>query len=169
MCGVQAPSLGASDVPMLALIKIIGKSQVLLFRLKHMISTPPVRQRIYEMLINRQYWLPEQMLGFQRGQLTHMLRHAKGPCHLPRSSIQKDPATNQRDLPSKKRAKLAPFSRRHAQLSVISGIAKFEAANASCNIQTRLTLNTDRLQVDSLFETTNQDIGSQANTHRGLS
>ena len=39
MCGVQAPSLGVSDAPMLALIKSIGKRQVLLFRLKPTDST----------------------------------------------------------------------------------------------------------------------------------
>ena len=77
MCGVQAPSLGASDAPMLALIKIIGKRQVLLFRLGTMDSTPSLRQRIYEMLMESQYWPPEMMLEFQRDQLTHLLRHAK--------------------------------------------------------------------------------------------
>ena len=40
-------------------------------------STPSLRQRIYEMLMESQYWPPEMMLEFQRGQLAHLLRHAK--------------------------------------------------------------------------------------------
>ena len=40
-------------------------------------STPPLRQRIYEMLMESQYWPPEQMLEFQRSQLAQLLRHAK--------------------------------------------------------------------------------------------
>lgn len=35
------------------------------------------RQRIYEMLMESQYWPPETMLAFQRSQLTQLLRHAK--------------------------------------------------------------------------------------------
>ena len=40
-------------------------------------STPSLRQRVYEMLMESQYWPPEQMLEFQRNQLTQLLRHAK--------------------------------------------------------------------------------------------
>ena len=40
-------------------------------------STPSLRQRIYEMLMESQYWPPEQMLAFQRSQLAQLLRHAK--------------------------------------------------------------------------------------------
>jgi phenylacetate-CoA ligase len=39
--------------------------------------TPSLRQRIYEMLMESQYWPPEQMLEFQRSQLTQLLHHAK--------------------------------------------------------------------------------------------
>ncbi|MEP7174166.1 MAG: hypothetical protein ABI705_11815 [Aestuariivirga sp.] len=39
--------------------------------------TPPLRQRIYEMLMESQYWPPEQMLAYQRSQLAQLLRHAK--------------------------------------------------------------------------------------------
>ena len=39
--------------------------------------TPSVRQRIYEMLMESQYWPPEQMLEFQRSQLAQLLRHAR--------------------------------------------------------------------------------------------
>ena len=46
MCGVQAPSLGASGTSMLAPIQALGKRQVLLFRLMPMDSTPSLRQRI---------------------------------------------------------------------------------------------------------------------------
>ena len=34
-------------------------------------------QRIYEMLMESQFWPPEQMLVYQRGQLAQLLRHAK--------------------------------------------------------------------------------------------
>jgi phenylacetate-coenzyme A ligase PaaK-like adenylate-forming protein len=40
-------------------------------------STPSLRPRIYEMLMESQYWPQEMMLEFQRDQLTHLLRHAK--------------------------------------------------------------------------------------------
>jgi phenylacetate-CoA ligase len=40
-------------------------------------STSPLRQRIYEMLMESQYWPPEQMLAYQRSQLAQLLRHAK--------------------------------------------------------------------------------------------
>ena len=40
-------------------------------------NAPSVRQRIYEMLMESQYWPPEQMLAFQRSQLEQLLRHAK--------------------------------------------------------------------------------------------
>ena len=40
-------------------------------------STAPLRQRIYEMLMESQYWPPRQMLEFQRSQLAQLLRHAK--------------------------------------------------------------------------------------------
>ena len=39
--------------------------------------TIPLRQRIYEMLMESQYWPPEQMLAYQRSQLAQLLRHAK--------------------------------------------------------------------------------------------
>lgn len=39
--------------------------------------TPSRRQRIYEMLMESQYWPPEQMLAYQRSQLAQLLRHAK--------------------------------------------------------------------------------------------
>jgi phenylacetate-CoA ligase len=37
----------------------------------------PFTQRIYNMLMESQYWPPEQMLEFQRSQLSQLLRHAK--------------------------------------------------------------------------------------------
>ncbi len=40
-------------------------------------SSPSLRQRIYEMLMESQFWPPAQMLEFQRGQLAQLLRHAK--------------------------------------------------------------------------------------------
>lgn len=40
-------------------------------------STPSLRQRIYEMLMESQYWPPETMLEFQRSQLTQLLLHAR--------------------------------------------------------------------------------------------
>ena len=40
-------------------------------------STPPLRQRIYEMLMESQYWPPATMLAYQRSQLSQLLRHAK--------------------------------------------------------------------------------------------
>jgi phenylacetate-CoA ligase len=40
-------------------------------------STPSLRQRIYEMLMESQFWSPAQMLEFQRSQLAQLLRHAK--------------------------------------------------------------------------------------------
>lgn len=40
-------------------------------------STPSLRQRIYEMLMESQYWPPAQMLEFQRSQLAQLLRHAR--------------------------------------------------------------------------------------------
>ncbi len=39
--------------------------------------TLPFRQRIYEMLMESQYWPPAQMLEYQRSQLTQLLKHAK--------------------------------------------------------------------------------------------
>ena len=39
--------------------------------------TPPLRKRIYEMLMKSQFWPPERMLEFQRSQLAQLLRHAK--------------------------------------------------------------------------------------------
>ena len=44
-----------------------------------------------------------------------------------------------------------------------------KAANAARNIQACLRLEADRLQVDSLFETANQHIGTNPDSHRGLS
>ena len=39
---------------------------------------PPTRlQRIYDMLMESQYWPPEQMMAYQRSQLGQLLRHAK--------------------------------------------------------------------------------------------
>jgi phenylacetate-CoA ligase len=75
--GVEAPSQGASDATMLAPIKFIGKSQVCGLDLGPMNSIPPLRQRIYEMLMESQFWPPVQMLEFQRSQLAQLLRHAK--------------------------------------------------------------------------------------------
>lgn len=40
-------------------------------------STPSLRQRVYEMLMESQYWPPAQMLEFQRSQLAQLLRHAR--------------------------------------------------------------------------------------------
>lgn len=40
-------------------------------------STLSLRQRIYDMLMESQYWPPEQMLVYQRSQLAQLLRHAK--------------------------------------------------------------------------------------------
>ena len=40
-------------------------------------STPSLRQRIYEMLMESQFWPPAKMLEFQRSQLAQLLRHAK--------------------------------------------------------------------------------------------
>lgn len=40
-------------------------------------ETPSVIQRIFEMLMESQYWPPERMLEFQRSQLMQLLRHAK--------------------------------------------------------------------------------------------
>jgi len=40
-------------------------------------TTPSRRQRIYEMLMESQYWPPEQMREFQRSQLAQLLRHAR--------------------------------------------------------------------------------------------
>jgi phenylacetate-CoA ligase len=40
-------------------------------------STPLLRQRIYEMLMESQFWPPAQMLEFQRSQLAQLLRHAR--------------------------------------------------------------------------------------------
>ena len=40
-------------------------------------SNQPLRQRIYQMLMESQYWPPAQMLAYQRSQLTQLLRHAK--------------------------------------------------------------------------------------------
>lgn len=40
-------------------------------------STPSLRQRIYEMLMESQYWPPALMLEFQRSQLVQLLRHAR--------------------------------------------------------------------------------------------
>ena len=40
-------------------------------------TTSSLRQRIYQMLMESQYWPPEQMLEFQRSQLTQLLHHAK--------------------------------------------------------------------------------------------
>ena len=39
--------------------------------------TPSSSQRTYEMLMESQYWPPEQMLEFQRSQLAQLLRHAR--------------------------------------------------------------------------------------------
>ena len=38
---------------------------------------PPLTQRIYQMLLESQYWPPGRMLEFQRSQLTQLLHHAK--------------------------------------------------------------------------------------------
>jgi phenylacetate-CoA ligase len=40
-------------------------------------DAPSLRQRIYEMLMESQYWPAQQMLEFQRSQLTQLLKHAK--------------------------------------------------------------------------------------------
>ena len=40
-------------------------------------TTPTLRQRIFEMLMESQYWPPEKMLEFQRSQLAQLLRHAR--------------------------------------------------------------------------------------------
>ncbi len=40
-------------------------------------STSALGQRIYEMLMESQYWPPQQMLAYQRSQLSQLLRHAK--------------------------------------------------------------------------------------------
>jgi len=40
-------------------------------------STASLRQRIYEMLMESQYWPPEQMLAYQRSQLAQLLHHAR--------------------------------------------------------------------------------------------
>ncbi|MDP1702424.1 MAG: hypothetical protein Q8L53_15885 [Aestuariivirga sp.] len=40
-------------------------------------TTPTLRRRIFEMLMESQYWPPERMLEFQRSQLAQLLRHAK--------------------------------------------------------------------------------------------
>ncbi len=40
-------------------------------------STAPLKQRIYEMLMESQFWPPGQMQAYQRSQLTQLLRHAK--------------------------------------------------------------------------------------------
>ena len=40
-------------------------------------SYRPLRQRIYQMLMESQFWPPEQMLAYQRSQLTQLLRHAR--------------------------------------------------------------------------------------------
>jgi phenylacetate-CoA ligase len=40
-------------------------------------TTQTLRQRIFEMLMESQYWPPEQMLAYQRSQLAQLLRHAK--------------------------------------------------------------------------------------------
>lgn len=42
-----------------------------------MSDTPTFGQHILEMLMQSQYWPPEQMLEFQRSQLSQLLRHAK--------------------------------------------------------------------------------------------
>ena len=76
-CGVETPSVGGSDVRMLALIQALGKGHVLLFRMKSMNDAPSLRQRIYEMLMESQYWPAEQMLEFQRSQLRQLLKHAR--------------------------------------------------------------------------------------------
>jgi phenylacetate-CoA ligase len=40
-------------------------------------STPSLRQRIYEMLMESQFWTPPQMREYQRSQLAQLLRHAR--------------------------------------------------------------------------------------------
>lgn len=40
-------------------------------------STATLRQRIYEMLMESQFWPPGQMQAYQRSQLAQLLRHAK--------------------------------------------------------------------------------------------
>ena len=42
-----------------------------------MSDTPSLRQRIYKMMMESQYWPPRQMLEFQRSQLAQLLKHAK--------------------------------------------------------------------------------------------
>lgn len=49
----------------------------MLFRLRPMDSTPSLRQRIYEMLMESQFWSPAQMFEFQQSQLAQLLRHAR--------------------------------------------------------------------------------------------
>ncbi len=40
-------------------------------------TTPTLRQRIFEMLMESQYWPPAIMLEYQRSQLAQLLRHAR--------------------------------------------------------------------------------------------
>ena len=42
-----------------------------------MADAPSPRQRIYEMLMESQFWTPEHMIKFQRNQLMQLLKHAK--------------------------------------------------------------------------------------------
>jgi phenylacetate-coenzyme A ligase PaaK-like adenylate-forming protein len=37
----------------------------------------PLRQRIFEMLMESQFWPPDQMLAYQRNQLSQLLHHAR--------------------------------------------------------------------------------------------
>lgn len=55
-------------------------------------NSPTLRQRIYQMLMESQYWPPGQMLEFQRNQLTQLLRHAKAT--VPFYKTRLDPLFN---------------------------------------------------------------------------
>jgi phenylacetate-CoA ligase len=52
-------------------------------------NAPSLPQRIYEMLMESQYWPPEKMLEFQRSQLSQLLRHAKA--NVPFYNTRLDP------------------------------------------------------------------------------
>jgi len=52
-------------------------------------STTSLGQRIYEMLMESQYWPSEQMLAYQRSQLAQLLRHARAT--VPFYKIRLDP------------------------------------------------------------------------------
>lgn len=55
----------------------------------------PLRQRIFKMLMESQYWPPDQMLAYQRNQLTQLLRHAR--TQVPFYKTRLDPVFNRND------------------------------------------------------------------------